>query len=124
MSTKLDYASKVPFYTFPVSPKEQEVALKTNPLMQRLHEYRKRCINDPHRPIYHCVNPENTLNDPNGLCFWQAHWHQAKVSCAYFLTRVSSRFSSTVNRVWLSASIQTVMTASAFLCEHRAKRQR
>ena len=26
-------------------------------------------------PIYHYVNPENRLNDPNGLCFWQGRWH-------------------------------------------------
>jgi beta-fructofuranosidase len=30
---------------------------------------------DPHRPIYHYVNPEHRLNDPNGLCFWQGRWH-------------------------------------------------
>ena len=30
---------------------------------------------DPHRPFYHYVNPENNLNDPNGLCFWQGRWH-------------------------------------------------
>ena len=30
---------------------------------------------DPYRPIYHYVNPEHTLNDPNGLCFWQGYWH-------------------------------------------------
>ena len=30
---------------------------------------------DPHRPIYHYVNPEGRLNDPNGLCFWQGRWH-------------------------------------------------
>ena len=31
--------------------------------------------NDPHRPQYHFVNAENTLNDPNGLCRWQDRWH-------------------------------------------------
>jgi beta-fructofuranosidase len=30
---------------------------------------------DPYRPIYHYVNPEGRLNDPNGLCFWQGRWH-------------------------------------------------
>lgn len=70
-----DYTSKVPFYTFPDSLEQQEAALATNPLMQRLLAYRKRYANDPHRPVYHYVNPENTLNDPNGLCFWQGRWH-------------------------------------------------
>lgn len=69
-----DYASKVPQYHFPDTLVEQETALQTNPLMQRLLASRKR-YDDPHRPIYHYVNPENTLNDPNGLCFWQGRWH-------------------------------------------------
>lgn len=70
-----DYTSLVPEYTFPTTLEAQEASLKTNPLMQRLLAYRKRYANDPHRPIYHYVNPENTLNDPNGLCFWQGRWH-------------------------------------------------
>ena len=73
MST--DYTSKVPFYTFPTTLEEQETALQANPLMQRLNAYRKNYENDPHRPIYHYVNPEAMLNDPNGLCFWQGRWH-------------------------------------------------
>lgn len=70
-----DYTSKVPFYTFPNTRQEQETALANNPLMQRLLDARKTYQNDPHRPIYHYVNPEANLNDPNGLCFWQGHWH-------------------------------------------------
>ncbi len=70
-----DYTSRVPQYTFAETLEEQEAELKTNPLMLRLLEYRKRYDNDLHRPIYHYVNPENTLNDPNGLCFWQGRWH-------------------------------------------------
>lgn len=70
-----DYTSKVPFYTFPTTLEEQEAALQTNPLLQRLNAYRKRYDNDPHRPLYHYVNPEHVLNDPNGLCFWQGRWH-------------------------------------------------
>ena len=30
---------------------------------------------DPYRPIYHYVNPEGRLNDPNGLCYWQGRYH-------------------------------------------------
>ena len=71
-----DYTSKVPFYTFPVdSLATQEEALAQNPLMQRLLASRQTYTNDPHRPIYHYINPEANLNDPNGLCFWQGHWH-------------------------------------------------
>lgn len=75
VSEKTDYTSKVPFYTFPDTLEKQEAALATNPLMQRLLAYRKTYENDPHRPIYHYVNPEAMLNDPNGLCHWQGRWH-------------------------------------------------
>jgi beta-fructofuranosidase len=70
-----DYTSKVPFYTFPTTLEEQEAALATNPLMQRLIASRKTYAGDLLRPIYHYVNPEARLNDPNGLCFWQGRWH-------------------------------------------------
>ena len=36
MTTAPDYTSKVPYYTFPDTLAEQEEALATNPLMQRL----------------------------------------------------------------------------------------
>ena len=70
-----DYTSKVPKYTFANTLEEQEAQLKTNPLMLRLIESRKKMADDPYRPIYHYVNPEGRLNDPNGLCFWQGRWH-------------------------------------------------
>ena len=70
-----DFTSKVPHYTFAETLEEQEEQLKTNPLMQRLNDYRKTYEGDPHRPIYHYINPEAMLNDPNGLCFWQGQWH-------------------------------------------------
>ena len=73
--SKPDYTSPVPHYTFPGTLAEQEAQLATNPLMQRLIEARKKISSDPHRPIYHYVNPEHTLNDPNGLCFWNGSWH-------------------------------------------------
>jgi len=70
-----DRTSRVPKYTFADTLEEQEEQLKTNPLLQRFAESRKEMAGDPHRPIYHYVNPENRLNDPNGLCFWQGRWH-------------------------------------------------
>jgi beta-fructofuranosidase len=70
-----NYTSRVPKYTFANTLEEQEAQLKTNPLMLRLIESRKKMAGDPHRPIYHYVNPEGNLNDPNGLCFWQGRWH-------------------------------------------------
>lgn len=70
-----DRKSLVPQYTFPEELEAQETALAENPLLQRLHEARKSYDGDPHRPIYHYVNPEAMLNDPNGLCFWRGNWH-------------------------------------------------
>ena len=70
-----DYTSRVPRYTFAGTLDEQEAQLKTNPLMLRLIASRRAMAGDPHRPIYHYVNPEGRLNDPNGLCRWQGRWH-------------------------------------------------
>jgi beta-fructofuranosidase len=70
-----DYASLVPEYTFADSLEAQEAQLAENPLVQRFAESRRRMISDPYRPIYHFVSPESTLNDPNGLCFWNGRWH-------------------------------------------------
>ncbi|HJZ39816.1 MAG TPA: glycoside hydrolase family 32 protein [Bacteroidales bacterium] len=72
---KNDYTSKVPKYNFGTTLQEQEEQLKTNPLLLRLNESRKKLSGDRFRPIYHYVNPEGTLNDPNGLCYWQGNWH-------------------------------------------------
>ncbi len=70
-----DFTSLVPRYKFAETLVEQEAQLKDNPLLQRMMALRKEKASDAHRPIYHYVNPENTLNDPNGLCFWQGRWH-------------------------------------------------
>ena len=70
-----DYRSKVPYYTFPDTLSEQEAALAGHPMMERLATARAALAGDRHRPIYHYVNPEGKLNDPNGLCFWQGRWH-------------------------------------------------
>ena len=69
-----DFTSRVPQYTFPNTLEEQEAALANNPLLQRMLAARA-AYDDPHRPIYHYVNPEAMLNDPNGLCYWQGNWH-------------------------------------------------
>ncbi len=70
-----DYTSKVPQYKFSTVLEKQEAELKTNALLLRMNQSRKQMSGDPHRPIYHYVNPEARLNDPNGLCFWQGRWH-------------------------------------------------
>ena len=67
--------SLVPHYTFSDTLAEQEAELRANPLLRRMIASRKAKSDDPHRPVYHFVSPENKLNDPNGLCFWQGRWH-------------------------------------------------
>jgi beta-fructofuranosidase len=71
--SKPDWTSKVPSYTFANTLAEQEAQLLTNPLLLRFQASRKKLEADPHRPIYHYVNPEGSLNDPNGLSFWKAY---------------------------------------------------
>ena len=66
--------SKVPFTWFPTDLQEQREALQSNALLSRMKQVRSE-HSDAHRPLYHYVNPEGRLNDPNGLCFWQGNWH-------------------------------------------------
>ena len=77
MSTdsKPEYRSKAPQYQFAEALPEQEAQLATNPMLQRFAESRRQLASDRHRPLYHFVSPESTLNDPNGLCFWGGQWH-------------------------------------------------
>jgi len=70
-----DNTSHVPKYTFADTLEEQEAQLKTNTIILRFIESRKKFAGDRYRPIYHFVSPESTLNDPNGLSFWQGRWH-------------------------------------------------
>lgn len=70
-----DYTSKVPKFSFSNKLEEQEEQLKSNPIMLRLIDSRKKLSGDKYRPIYHYVNPEGTLNDPIGLCYWNGNWH-------------------------------------------------
>ncbi|MCY3945153.1 MAG: glycoside hydrolase family 32 protein [Anaerolineaceae bacterium] len=67
--------SRAPQFRFADTLAEQERQLASNPLMRRMDAARRAKADDPWRPLYHYVNPENTLNDPNGLCFWQGRWH-------------------------------------------------
>jgi len=65
--------SLVPKYTF--SEENQELLLKEDPIIKRMKKARNDKSKDLFRPHFHFVNPENTLNDPNGLCFWNGAWH-------------------------------------------------
>src|SRR5262245_40158983 len=69
------YASPTPQYVFAATLKEQEAQLKANALVQRFAKSREALASDSYRPAYHFVSPESSLNDPNGLSFWQGRWH-------------------------------------------------
>ena len=75
MTGKAFPPSRVPQYRFAGTLAEQERQLATNPLVLRMLAARREKAADPWRPVYHYVNPEYTLNDPNGLCYWQGRWH-------------------------------------------------
>ena len=67
--------STVPKFTFADTQEEQEKQLADNPLLKRFRESRAKILKDPHHPVYHFTSPENRLNDPNGLSFWNGKWH-------------------------------------------------
>ena len=81
MAQKIFPPSRVPQYSFAATLEEQEQQLATNPLMLRMNAARREKAADPWRPLYHYVNSENTLNDPNGLCYWQGRWHLFYQAC-------------------------------------------
>ena len=74
-NTSSDMRSRVPQYEFADSLEEQEAQLRDNPMLERFRQSRRELAADRYRPLYHFVSPESTLNDPNGLCFWQGNWH-------------------------------------------------
>jgi beta-fructofuranosidase len=69
------YASPTPKYAFATTLKEQEAQLRSNALVQHFAKSREALASDPYRPAYHFVSPESSLNDPNGLSFWQGRRH-------------------------------------------------
>ena len=72
---KNNFQSPVPKFTFSKDLDEQKIELQNNSIIERFSLSRKNLSKDIHRPIYHFVSPESTMNDPNGLCFWNGYWH-------------------------------------------------
>ena len=70
-----DYTSKVPKRRYGTTLDVQRMELEDDVLIERFKESRESFSTDHHRPLYHFVSPESTLNDPNGLCYWQDNWH-------------------------------------------------
>ena len=71
----MGFTSKVPLRFYATTLDEQLEQLQTDELTLRFAASRKRLSSDPYRPVYHYVNPEGNLNDPNGLCCWQGRYH-------------------------------------------------
>ena len=71
----MDFTSKVPQRSYPITLEEQLEQLETDELTVRFARSRSQLSSDPYRPSYHYVNPEGRLNDPNGLCYWQGRHH-------------------------------------------------
>ncbi|MBN2451867.1 MAG: glycoside hydrolase family 32 protein, partial [Lentisphaeria bacterium] len=70
-----DYTSRVPRRSYADTLAAQEAQLRDDPMLARFAASRARLQEDPQRPVYHFVSPESSMNDPNGLCFWQDRWH-------------------------------------------------
>ena len=75
MDVNPHYISKVPQQSYPDALEEQLVVLEGDELVLRFAASREKLGADRYRPVYHYVNPEGTLNDPNGLCYWQGRYH-------------------------------------------------
>ncbi|MDP7635890.1 MAG: glycoside hydrolase family 32 protein, partial [Candidatus Latescibacteria bacterium] len=67
--------SRTPRQTFSSDRATQQQELQDNVLLKRFAESRQGKERDRYRPFYHFSPPENGLNDPNGLCYWQGKWH-------------------------------------------------
>lgn len=54
---------------------EQLKQLETYEQTEYSREKREASKGAPHRPIFHFTRPDFSINDPNGLCFWEGRWH-------------------------------------------------
>jgi beta-fructofuranosidase len=43
--------------------------------LEQALQKRQQLARDPHRPHYHFLPPNNWMNDPNGLIYWQGQYH-------------------------------------------------
>lgn len=68
-------ASKARRKSYSTDPGRQLEELAADEQVLRFASSRSRLASDPFRPLYHYVNPEGNMNDPNGLCFWQGRFH-------------------------------------------------
>ena len=77
---------------YPETLEDQEKALLSDPQLEDFKRIRRDKKDEPYRPVYHFIRPDGTLNDPNGLCFWEGRWHlfyQALDPCIHWGHAVS-----------------------------------
>lgn len=74
-SKPIDNRSPVERFSFGATLEAQEQQLAANPLLKQFRQWRKERRDGKHEPTFHFTSPEPKLNDPNGLCFWNGHWH-------------------------------------------------
>ena len=68
--------SLIPVEVFPEgSEADQLEALSHSGQMASFAAYRTQAKDNPLNPAYHFYSPCGRLNDPNGLCFWNGHYH-------------------------------------------------
>lgn len=58
------YTSKVPHFKFSTVLGAQEAELRTNALLRRMNESRRKMANDPHHPKYDFTGPETGSTIP------------------------------------------------------------
>lgn len=75
MTANVKHPSKIHQRVYATTLSEQRKQLETDQMLLRFAASREALSSDTYRPAYHYVNPESTLNDPNGLCCWQGHYH-------------------------------------------------
>ena len=49
--------------------------LDKDPQVVYFTEARNTLASDPYRPAFHFSPPQNVMNDPNGLCYWNGYYH-------------------------------------------------
>ena len=75
MTSPIKYPPKLPQRTYATTLEEQRKQLESDEMLERFAAAREAVSADPHRPVYHYVNPQGKLNDPNGFCICQGRYH-------------------------------------------------
>ncbi len=75
MLAELAGASEIYKPELTAQAEKEFVKLADNPQLKFFAETRKEKRQDRLYPKYHFLAPENSIGDPNGLCYWRGNWH-------------------------------------------------